>query len=70
MVNQLIYTCLLKVLHIDDINKMIAAPEKRLNYSQLIRSYIMSDDFPYSLAWDLKTRKLHFYMTHKKAMAR
>ena len=32
MVNELIYTSLLKVLHIDDINKMVENPALKFTY--------------------------------------
>ena len=35
-----------------------------------MRDYLHSDQFPYNFAWDLKTRKLHFYLTREQAIAR
>ena len=30
---------------------------------ETLREHMVSAEFPFFLAWDLKTRKLHFYIT-------
>lgn len=62
-VNQLIFTCLIKVLPIEEINKIKDDPFVELQYMTGVRNFLESEGFPYKKAWDLKTRKLHFYVS-------
>ena len=62
--------CLVKLLSIEDINKMISEPLFELRHFCTIQSFIKSKDFPFQLSWDLKTRNLHFYISKDEALAR
>ena len=64
------FTCLIKVLPIEELNKIKDDPFAELQYFNVVRSYLDSEEFPYQRAWDLRTRKLHFYMTADEAKER
>lgn len=58
---------LVKNIAIPEIDKLINNPIKEVQYVNYLRWYIYSHHSPYELAWDVKTRKIHFYLSKKEA---
>ena len=68
ILGQFIHQVMIKNLAISQIDKVINSPVKEIEYVNFLRSFIQGYHCPYRLAWDLNTRKVHFYITRRDAV--
>jgi hypothetical protein len=53
--------CLLKNLPAGDLESMLDNPMSEMRHIWTVRSHLENADFPFKAAYDIKTKKVHYY---------